>query len=325
MKNKENIKNTFSNIRPSDECTERIFAMTIDNKKASKDLTFKRLASVALALGILVSGGIGVNQVVSKNNQPIDKDKPSAVIQSDLNPLSVMVAYADDYKPVSEITAGSMNDQQIFYSIHFADINDKASMDNAKKQFEEDYNNVTINADKLGDKGFSAAIGKSSGGIYSSKDEKEVGKFYTVRGGAFALNLDDYTDIKSFTVENESKYGELHMACQTKYDNFDDAFNDALDAIQHKIGNKITLTGQELRNSKNCGMFEGGTIHKVNKGYCLNWNTSYELYDAIGNNLNFDLSQIKDTITFTVEFNDGTVKTASLNLYFDSDGYMHFE
>lgn len=321
MKNKENIKNTFSNIRPSDECTERIFSMTIDNKKANKGLTFKRLASATLALAILIGGGVGINQFTNNKQQVTN----TPVVQNNTNPLSVMVAYAGEYKTISEIKAGSMNEQQIFYSIHFADINDKVSMDNAKKQFEEDYNNVTINADELGNKGFSAAIGKSSDGIYSSKDEKEVGKLYTVRGGEFALNLDDYKDIKSFTVKNESKYGELHMACQTKYDNFDDAFNDALDAVQHKIGNKITLTGQELRNSKNCGMFEGGTIHKVNKGYCLNWNRSYELYDAIGNDLNFDLSQIKDTITFTVEFNDGTVQTASLNLYFDSDGYMHFE
>lgn len=50
-----------------------------------------------------------------------------------------------------------------------------------------------------------------------------------------------------------------------------------------------------------------------------------DVYQAIGNDLNFDLSQIKDTITFTVNFDDGTVKTASINLFFDSDGYMHFE
>lgn len=319
MNNKEFYKDIMSNVQPSEQSVERIFDMTID-KKASKGLTFKRLTSATLALAILVGSGAGIHQYI--NNKEHISNTP--VAQSNTNPLSVMVAYAGEYKPVSEIKAGSLNEQQIFYSIHFADINDKASMDNAKKQFEEDYSNVTINADKLGNKGFSAAIGKSSGGIYSSKDENEVGKIYTVRGGEFALNLDDYTDIKSFTVENESKYGELYMACQTKYDNFDDAFNDALDAVQHKTGNKISLTGQELRNSKNCGMFEGGTIHKVNKGYCLNWNASYELYEAIGNDLSFNLSNIKDTITFTVEFNDGSVQTANLNLYFDSDGYMHF-
>lgn len=52
---------------------------------------------------------------------------------------------------------------------------------------------------------------------------------------------------------------------------------------------------------------------------------SDELEYAIGRNPYFDLSQIKDIIKFTVEFNDGTVKSASINLYFDSNGYMHFE
>lgn len=89
---------------------------------------------------------------------------------------------------------------------------------------------------------------------------------------------------------------------------------------------EFILTGDELRYSYNSRYGEMGLgRHKVCKGYWLTWEISDELVSAISENPDFDLSQIKDTITFTVEFNDGTVKTASLNLYFDSDGYMHFE
>lgn len=72
-------------------------------------------------------------------------------------------------------------------------------------------------------------------------------------------------------------------------------------------------------------MYSCGIKHIVNKGYFLNWEMSDELEYAIGKDPYFDLSQIKDTIKFTAEFNDGTVKSASINLYFDSNGYMHFE
>ena len=66
MKNKENIKNTFSNIRPSDECIERVFDMTVD-KKANKSLTLKRIASVALAFALIIGGGFGHGVGMSQN------------------------------------------------------------------------------------------------------------------------------------------------------------------------------------------------------------------------------------------------------------------
>ena len=96
---------------------------------------------------------------------------------------------------------------------------------------------------------------------------------------------------------------------------------------EYSIDNhEFTLTGDEIRFSQDTKSFECGKgKYKQNKGYFLLWEPSEELGYAIGDNPHFDLSQIKDTITFTLEYNDGTVKTASLNLYFDRDGYMHFE
>ena len=93
--------------------------------------------------------------------------------------------------------------------------------------------------------------------------------------------------------------------------------------VQQIIGNNISVSGKDLETSQASKTFECGTKNPINKGYELFWGVTDNLYKSIGNDLNFDLTQIKDTVTFTVEFNDEKTQTASLNLYFDSDGYMH--
>lgn len=310
MKNKENVKNTFSNIRPSDEFSERIFAMTIDNKKANKGLTFKRLASVTLALAIIVGSGVGINRFVN-SKEPVTG---TTIVQSNTNPLSVMVVYAGEYKPVSEITAGSMNEQQIFYSIHYADITDKKASAQAESLYKSEKADLKKDMEALSGKGHSATLHSGVSTVDSQKGEATV-RVYRLSGGVMALDTDDYSNVKKMTIENTSKYGELYFNYVT---------NKKSNGTQ-QIGNKISVSGEELRESQASKAFECGTSPTVNKGYELFWNISDEVYQAIGKEPNFDLSQIRDTITFTVEFNDGTIQTANLNLYFDSDGYMHFE
>lgn len=150
------------------------------------------------------------------------------------------------------------------------------------------------------------------------------------------LSLDDYSEVKSFKVENTSKYGYIEfdylghrekMFEMAQDDYFEEGHVDTDQDTRdfYGWGHEFQITGDELRRSQEDGSYAGGTKHEVNKGYSIQWIPSMELLnDTIGNNPDFDLSEIKDTITFTVEFNNGTVKTASLNLYFDSDGYMHF-
>ena len=311
MNNRERYKNAMSGVHHSNDAIERIFDMTVDKKLSSKN-TFKRLASATLALAILVGSGFGVNQIVNDRIKQ-DDNKPS-VVQSESNPLKVMVAYAGELETPKEfeMKAGSENKQQLFYSLHFADINDEKALAELEEIFEKDKSILSSSAQALTDEGYSTTITTSSG-AFDDANEKVTVKYHAVTGGGIALSLDDYTDVKSFSIKNESKYGQLYLSCmidgETKYN----------------FGNNLSISGDDLRNSQDSKIFESGSIHKVNKGYELHWDYTQELCDEIGNNPDFDLTQIKDTITFTVEFNDGTTQSASLNLYFDSDGYMHFE
>lgn len=311
MNNRERYKSAMSGVHHSNDAIERIFDMTVD-KKSSKTNTFKRLASATLALAILVGSGFGVNQIVNDKIKQ-DDTKPN-IVQSESNPLTVMVAYAGELETPKEfeMKAGSESKQQLFYSLHFADINDEKALAKLEEIFEKDKGIVSSSAQALADEGYSTLITTSSG-AFDDANEKVTVKYHAVKGGSIALSLDDYTDVKSFSIKNERKYGQLYLIYMVDGESKSD------------LGNNLNISGDDLRNSQDSKIFESGSIHKVNKGYELHWDYTQELCDEIGNNPDFDLTQIKDTITFTVEFNDGTVQSASLNLYFDSDGYMHFE
>lgn len=309
MSNKKLYKEAMSGVRHSDKAIERIFEMTID-KKASKGLSLKGLASLTLALAVIIGGGFGINRLADSNEPVAD----TSVVQSNKNPLCVMVAYAGEYKSVSEITAGSMNEQQIFYSIHYADITDKKASAKAESLYKSEKARLEKDMEALSDNGHSAVLHSGVSTVDSQKGEPTV-RVYVLSGGVIALDTDDYSNVKNMTIKNTSKYGELYFNYVT---------NKKSNGTQ-QVGNKISVSGEELRESQASKGYECGTSPTVNKGYELFWGITDEVYQAIGKEPKFDLSQIRDTVTFTVEFNDGYVQTASLNLYFDCDGYMHFE
>ena len=306
MNNKENFKGTFLNLTPSDECMEKIFDMTSSNKY-SKNQIFRRIVSATLALAVLVGGGYGATQFFNDNDK---QTKIVSNVSQNSNPLSVMVAYAGEYKSLSELKAGNMYEQGLFYSIHFADINDTKALENAEKLYSSDKAKLEKELDALSEQGYSGVIQAGRSVINSVKGEATV-RVNILMGGAIALNIDDYSVVKKMTIKNESDYGELYFNYATKSQKYG----------KQIIGNNISVSGKELEISQAIKAFE----YPTNKGYELFWGVTDDLYKSIGNDLNFDLTQIKDTITFTVEFNDGKTQTARLNLYFDSDGYMHIE
>lgn len=313
-KNSENYKNTFSQICPSDDSVERIMNMTKEKSK-SYSFNFKKLASVVTALVLFVSGGFGINYAV-KNNNSADE-------------FGVIVAYASTgefYK------AGKQSKQDLLYELYIMPEDDNKKAKAAYEKWLNSSNKAKEQASKLGEDGFWTSFSGVNLSCYDSAG-KETASLHSVEGGILALNLYDYKDVKTFQVENSSKYGYIvfeHLAQFeklvkiSKNDNND--LTDEETRNLYGIGHKFKITGDELRASQKDGTFGcGGIKNPVNVGYNLRWYPSDELCDAIGNDTSFDLTQIKDTITFTVEFNDSTVKSASTNLFVDKNGCMHFE
>lgn len=317
MNNRELYKDVMSGIHHSDDAIERIFDMTVDKKKTNNSPLFKRLACTALALAVLaVGGGFGANAIIqdNKTNQP----------------LTIMVAYASDN---GKLSFGSKQDQPLFFGLYLAPYDDPKACDEAAARWQADKTKVLNQLDNKAE-GSSGSYGSGGLQCYNIEQEKETAYCYTLEGGSFELDLEDYTDVTSFKVNNESEYGLLHFEyADPKW--YDKVYYDDSEVPDELIeylkehpseSHEFTLTGDEIRFSQNVGYGRCGLgKYETNKGYFLTWLPSEELGYAIGENPHFDLSQIKDAITFTLEYNDGTVKAASLNLYFDSDGYMHIE
>ena len=223
-----------------------------------------------------------------------------------------MVAYADEFARVKSGTK-----QTIYNGLYFADADDEYE---CKKQYEKaqkDFNDIRNEADKLGEyepKQFSG-IGK-----YEIYDEnyKLQAMLYTSSSGYFVVDKKDYKNVKSMTVENESPDGYLKLEWDGLSELLLSQAEEDVDPDNPYslfINHKLTISGDDLRESqKNFNAY----------GYQVNWVSAYAIFEAYGVNYtkDFTASKIKDKITFTFEYEDGTTETTSLNITFDDYGHM---
>lgn len=109
---------------------------------------------------------------------------------------------------------------------------------------------------------------------------------------AFKLDLEDDKNIKSVNVKNTSKYGQI-------------VFNEnkpVFDVPEH--GNEVTINGEDFD-------FEKSSFY---------WQSTEEMEKAFFENINIPFSTFNDTITFTVEYNDGSKAIGVVDLVFDDGG-----
>ena len=299
-KNYDNYKNTFSALRPSDEAIERTMNMTNEKQKISFKPTYKRLAAAALALVLFIGGGVGMNHFSNKSDD-----------------LTVLVAYAED----GGIKVGSASSQKIVKGLYFAPADDEKACEKQHEKAIKDYNGYKIDFEKL-----DSEVGPymfTGVGTYDICDEngKVIAMLYTSTAGNIVASKTDYSNVKSFTVENESEYALLqfeYSGLSEKLENQKKGDIDEETPYAEFINHKFTLTGDELRNSQE----DWGHY-----GYFLEWRSIEEVYYYSVNNISADFkaSDIKDKITFTFVNNDGSVEAASVNITFDNYGHMHLE
>ena len=300
----ESFKNSIDNIKPDPYMETRLAQNVLEAapKKRSKRKLAIAAVSGFLSLAVLITGlGFGglwrspeiISPAPSTNSPASDE-------------LGVLVAYAatEEFLGVD-----SVGEQDLFYGIYVAPINDEEA---AKERYQKDYEEIERLAKQVSEKGYQTVIGTRCVSCWNEAEELTA-YVYDIRASHFALDLDDYSEVKTFKVENSGIYGRLLFTVDRPGKPATSPF-----------GFSFEVSGDELRENQEYYTSESGKDSTMNKGYRLDWKPSDKLYESIGNDPNFDLSKVKDTIKFTVEFNDGTVKTGRLDLYFDSDGYMHF-
>jgi len=118
----------------------------------------------------------------------------------------------------------------------------------------------------------------------------------------FKLDLDDTENIKSINVKNTSKYGQ--MVYNTNKPTFNAPEHGNFINIGWEHGNNLSANGEDFD-------FEKSSFY---------WSHTEELEKAFEENINTPFSTFNDTITFTVEYKDGSKAIGVVDLVFDDNG-----
>ena len=153
--------------------------------------------------------------------------------------------------------------------------------------------------------------------IYDENNNVQ-GKLYSTHSGFFVADVNDFTNVKSMTVENESPDGFIQLEWSGLPDLLLNQTEETVDEDNPYslfLNHKLTLTGDQLRESQN-------SFGKY--AYQVDWVSAYEYFEAYGTNYKKDYkaSEIKDKITFTFEYEDGTKQSTSIDISFDDYGHM---
>lgn len=290
--NRREYKKSMSGVRPSEQTIERIFTMTVD-KKAKKNHAFKRIASATLALAILVGCGYGASQLVSKNNDiEIVKSTKNAIVEA-VNPLSVMVAYAED-GVVNQVPLKLGTETPVYYQLDIIEING-ASEDEIEKKVESlmDDNSFFEN--------------KKVTEVRLSTERHDGFLLRQAIANSFVLGIEKPENVKNITLKSNSGYWRFDYRDYSKGIENEDAF---------VKGQSLDIDGDTY-----VGLIKYDKEHYTD-ALEINLNHTEKLCEEIEKNPKLDLSKFNDTLTFTVEYKDGSVEQANIDISLNQNGRM---
>lgn len=324
-KNRNSIKGTFSNIRPSDECIERVLNMTKDNKN-TKRIKFAPALAIVACMAILVTGIFG-SGAVNGRTKVADALPSTTQATAPSNNFFTITAYAEEG---GEKIPTELKDDKVVLQDYriWRQYDADGALElhgSGKSGFSvsgENIKSVTYSC-KTGIIRFSVDINKVN---YLIKE----GKYYDV----ILPYLDEYKNIKG------SQRWEVFAEHFEKGD-YDEYFKE--------VGKKKLEDYYIVREVYNdddtevigIGVLSNETWKTVSdKGWMKEYtfenyfNTTeafaevyWELDDTQAEKLlrdtNMGYEEIPyDTLTITVEFNDGSKQVASYDLGFNADGNL---
>lgn len=321
MNNKDNIKRTFSAIRPSDECMERINDMTKQNKKR---IRFAPAIALVACLAIVITGVVGYN--VANSHLSAGGVEEHVLVEVPDKAFTI-TAYAgeDDNKTATVLDSDKvvLADYKLSWVVESdGGVSLHGSGESGFSVAGENIKSVTYSC-KNGEIGFAVDVNKihylkSQGKFYdvilpyldeyknpNDKDRMDVFREHFVKGeydkyftDTPKKNIDDYWHIEEIYSDDESEItgigvvsnevwesvsdsGELKQYTFENYFNSTDAFGDAL------------------------------------------WSPDGEVFDNLLNGSGMSFEDIPhDTVTISVAFNDGTTKSISYDLSFNKNGNL---
>lgn len=306
---KNEYKRIFDTKSPDNKTIEKIFEKTENSNSFG---TAKRILCAALCFAVFATVGLfgytsqSGNNITSKTNNQTEAGASTA--HQSYKGGGVLVAYADTGKkvPVSKLNISS---QPSFFVLNVTDVTGwseekiESTLDELKKE------NETMAYSGEYDNGLHIRSG-----YFEAESSNEKPYILTRRySGNFALDIDDFSAVKSIEVTNRSDYGEVTL----KYDNGESSADNTEIQFIHAdadTNHRLTISGAKLEESLKAGLIENG--------YTIYWDIDHYLYEALAKNPNMDLSKITDKIDFTVNYKNGTSAKSTVNITFDRNGNM---
>ena len=291
---KEDLYNSIETINPDPYMKARLKAKISAPK--TQPVFLRKAITATVAMAVMIAMVLGIS-IPTKNNSAPQIEKTQGI---DNNVKGfIMVANAANGEEAFETL--EINETFPFaYSISFVDV---------RGMSEEERSDVVKRcADELQDK-----IEKqmklleidnteySFGTVYSHEDVV----FTAVISNSIKLDLKDKENIKSINVKNSSEWG---------YVEYYDGYNFIYDEKTKKEMLYIPH-GREITIDINDYDLESGGFH---------WKNSAEMEMAINDNLDIPLSTFKDTITFTVEYKNGSKAIGIIDVSFNDEGDASF-
>ena len=280
---KDDFKKSIDNINPDTHMGNRLKAKITANTVPVKRNRQVTLSIVSFCLAFAIIFGVGF-LIPSKTPAPQQNSTENTVPQNKTVNAFIMVAGAANSESTETATVNKTLElnEEYPYEVYLKvrDIRNLSDDEISKIQNELDDVFNKYCAEKNFDVGRAVLCG-------SENIVMTICAF-----NEFKLDLEDTENIKSINVKNTSKYGQM------VYDTNKPTYN----APEH--GNDFTVDGKDFD-------FEKSSFY---------WSHTEELEKAFEENINTPYSTFNDTITFTVEYKDGSKAIGVVELVFDDSG-----
>lgn len=285
---KVDIKNAVDLIQPDPYMETRLKAKSIPVKTRSRILG--KVVAGAIALCLIFAMVFGLNLPTS-TTAPTTEGQSQTIQQNQvkINPF-IMVASAMETE--TEFKTLNFNDAFPFaYKISLIDVRGMNKSDREKIYLNE--RDTAID--------YSEAVGNSRVTVRGAGENVILTEYYA---NYIKLDLKNIENVKSINAKTSTKWGQIEYYDTKLIETEIEKGNTT--PIPH--GQEITISAEQYHND--CEGFS--------------WKNTAEMTQAIDENPDASLSMYSDTITFTVEYKDGSKEIGIIDVVFDDEGNGSF-
>lgn len=281
---KEDLKKSINNISPdaymSNRLKEKIFSVDVPVKKNRP--VAKSLTAFCLAVAIIFGAGF---LLPTKTSTPQQNPTENTILQIDFANPFIMIASASTLESAKYATKSKVLEinQEYPYEVYLEVKDIRGLTNNEISKTVKEMDNIFKKYCKKNNFDTAKASVCSTENIALSQCSLN----------SFKLVLNNTENIRSINIKNTSKYGHISYVV-----------NNSPEFNMHKRGHNFTINGNDY------DFAEG----------CFYWDHTEEMEKAYDENINTAFSTFNDTITFTIEYTDGSKSIGIVDLIFDANG-----